>query len=155
MNRVFKSMINCGPEKNICRFATRTQLFTVWCIVIAGCRPSYQLDIAPAQGTVTLDGKPLSAGGVLLTPDRGRAAGGRLAADGSFVLSTYGKGDGAIIGRHRVAITPLQSENENDKRPSGYVPVPQRYQSPTSSGLEVEIKAEQENVFHLPLTTVP
>jgi hypothetical protein len=152
---LFESMPNCGPEKNICRLATETVLLTVCCIVITGCRPSYQLDIAPARGTVTLDGKPLSAGGVLLTPERGRAAGGRLAADGSFVLSTYGHGDGAIIGKHRVAITPPQSENESDKPLPGSVPVPQRYLSATSSSLEVEIKAGQENVFHLPLTTVP
>lgn len=116
-----------------------------------GCRPGYQLDTAPARGTVILDGKPLSAGSVLLTPARGRGASGTLNPDGSFILTTYGNEDGAIVGKHKVAVVPLQSESESNEPPPGYVPVPSRYQNPVSSGLEVDVKSGEENVFDLEL----
>lgn len=122
-------------------------------LALTGCRPDYQLDMAPARGVVTLDGKPLSAGSVLLVPDRGRGAGGTLASDGTFVLTTYRPGDGAILGKHKVAVLPMQTDSETDDIPEGYVPIPARYKNAASSGLEVEVKPGEENVFELKLTS--
>ena len=130
-------------------------LILVGLFALAGCGPSYELDIAPARGTVTLDGKPLSAGSVLFVPAKGRGAGAKLAPDGTFVLTTYSQGDGAILGKHRVAVLPLQSDSESDELPEGYVPIPSRYQSAASSGFEVEVRPDGENVFNLELTTTP
>ncbi|WP_442483305.1 hypothetical protein [Aeoliella sp. SH292] len=130
--------------RNLCLIAV--------CIVgLAGCRPSYQLDIAPAHGTVTLDGKPLSAGSVLLMPAKGRGASAPLARDGTFVLTTYNPGDGAILGKHKVIVLPLQSDSESDELPAGYVDVPGRYRNATTSGIEVEVVSGKDNVFDFQL----
>jgi hypothetical protein len=121
------------------------------CIILAvGCKPGYQQETAAARGIVVLDGKPLSAGSVLLVPSQGRSAAGPLRSDGTFILGTYSKIDGAIVGKHKVAILPLVAGPEGGL-PSGFVPVPQRYQSAETSGLEVEVRASEENVFDFQL----
>jgi hypothetical protein len=117
-----------------------------------GCTPSYQQETAAARGTVVLDGKPLSAGSVLLVPTQGRSAAGPLGSDGTFILGTYSKVDGAIVGKHKVAILPLVAGPEGGL-PPGFVPVPARYQSAEASGLEVDVKANEENVFDFQLSS--
>lgn len=79
-------------------------------IGVAGCGPQ-QPAVAPVRGTVTLDGHPLSTGRVSFEPvaaagsaQGGRPAFGAIQPDGTFVLSTYGDGDGAIVGEHRVTL---------------------------------------------------
>ncbi len=77
---------------------------------LAGCNKSPH-DVAPVSGTVTIDGQPFTHGKVMFAPlpggdnlHPGKAALGLLQPDGSFVLSTYGKGDGAVVGEHTVTI---------------------------------------------------
>ena len=50
-------------------------------------------------------GKPLSGGHVKFEPDAGREAHGDIRPDGTFVLSTFGDGDGAGAGLQRVAVS--------------------------------------------------
>jgi hypothetical protein len=147
MNRLEE--LNCKKTRR-CRLKALTMLAAV-CAVHAGCTPGHRLETASARGTVTLDGVPLSAGSVVLLPERGRSASSVLAKDGSFVLSTYGSGDGAIVGKHKVVVYPLASDSESNTPPPGYVPVPARYQNAATSSLEVEVKAGTENVFELKL----
>lgn len=118
--------------------------------VQGGCSSGNRLDVAPVCGKVTLDGKPVSAGIVVFTPERGRGARGQLASDGSFVLSTYGEGDGAIVGLNKIAVAP-PPEDESGRRPPGYAEIPQHYHNGKSSGLEGEVKAGRSNVFDLKL----
>jgi hypothetical protein len=76
---------------------------------------------------------------------------GEVAADGKFKITTYTLDDGAIPGRHRVAITPP------DPLPDGPPPkmhVPQRYRSFETSGLTIDVKPGQKNV-ELELERVP
>ena len=75
---------------------------------VGGCSKS-PYDLAQAGGAVTIDGVPFTTGKVMFAPiakgeDRraGRPALGRLQSDGSFTLSTYEEGDGAIVGEHWV-----------------------------------------------------
>jgi hypothetical protein len=65
---------------------------------------------APVEGTVTFEGRPVSWGAVLFTPQQsaeratgpGRTAAGAVDDQGRFRLSTYGEYDGAIVGTHSV-----------------------------------------------------
>jgi len=98
-----------------------------------------------------LDGKPLSSGSVMFVPERGRGAVAKIQADGTFQLGTYGDTDGAIVGRHKVAVYPPRGEFEQDA-PADAPAIPQRYQSSESSGIVVEVKPAQENVFDIELT---
>jgi hypothetical protein len=68
-------------------------------------------NLAPAQGKVTIDGRPLTSGRVQFAPVAsrdnrypGRPAYGTIQPDGTFVLGTHASDDGALIGKHRVTI---------------------------------------------------
>jgi hypothetical protein len=62
------------------------------------------------NGTVTLDGKPLSNAMIVFNPDGegGTPASGVSGSDGSFRLTTFNSGDGAKPGNYKVtvALTP-------------------------------------------------
>lgn len=62
----------------------------------------------PVSGTVTFEGKPLPGGGsirfVPLAAEGGREAGGVIALDGTYQMSTLGENDGALPGEYRVEI---------------------------------------------------
>ncbi len=119
-------------------------------VSLSGCgRPSYQLDTARVHGTVTLDGLPLPSGYVFLATARGRQARGRIQSDGTFVLSTYDKGDGAQVGTHPVIISPVPPDEAAERR----VVIPARYTRSGTSGLSVEVKPGVENVLDIVLTS--
>jgi hypothetical protein len=83
---------------------------------------------APVKGTVTFKGKPLTKGRVVFEPDgAGKEASGEIQPDGSFVLTTYQKDDGAVIGTHHVSIIT------NEKT------VPAKYGSGNTSKIEIEV----------------
>jgi len=119
--------------------------------VLGGCSGSHELETAHVRGTVTVDGKPLAGGGVVFIPGRGRGATGTIGLDGTYTMSTYGNGDGAIVGRHRVAVFAgtdnSQFEDLSARPPTALA----RYQNIASSGIEVEVKPDEENVFDIKL----
>jgi hypothetical protein len=60
----------------------------------------------PVKGKISYQGKPLTRGEIRFEPeDIGREASGTIAADGTFVMSTFKPKDGAILGTHRVTAT--------------------------------------------------
>lgn len=121
-----------------------------------GCgKPSYQLDTAPVRGTVTLDGGPLPSGYVVVPTTRGRMASGRIAPDGTFVLTTYDDGDGAQVGTHPVVVNEVPPDEFSSVPRQNRVRIPERYSSAGTSGLEVTVKPDEENVLNLQLTTQP
>jgi hypothetical protein len=61
---------------------------------------------------------------------------GEVRSDGSFAITT-GRDNGAIPGRHRVAITP---PDPNPDAPPPKVVIPQKYRSFETSGLTVDVK---------------
>ncbi|MDG3007167.1 hypothetical protein [Paludisphaera mucosa] len=78
---------------------------------------------APAKGRITHRGKPLTGGRITLEPtDGGREAKGDVQPDGTFVLTTFQEGDGALPGVHRVSIAgvepPLRTRGETHVRVS-------------------------------------
>jgi hypothetical protein len=106
----------------------------------AGCGDNDGPAAVPVRGTVTYQGKPVTKGSVQFLPESGRGAFGTI-EDGKFVLSTYGNNDGAIPGKHRVAV--ISSEPDIKKRKDGdtgekYL-IPQRFASPDSSGVQVDV----------------
>lgn len=120
-------------------------------LLVVGCGRGHEKETASVRGTVILDGAPYPGGSVMFVPAEGRGATGNIDAQGNFVLSTYGNGDGAIVGRHQIAIFPAKGGFESSELPAGYRPLPSQYQNTGSSGLEREVVADQENVFDLQL----
>jgi hypothetical protein len=120
----------------------------------AGCRNANELDTAPVSGRVVLNGKPLSRGSVTFVPNRGRVANGDIQPDGTFELSTYRSGDGAIVGSHKAAVLILRPDIDPAVGPERDKPlmlIPPRYATAEESGLKYEVKAGQNNDFTLEL----
>jgi hypothetical protein len=116
-----------------------------------GCSRGFKQDTAKVRGTVKLDGKLLAGGSVMFTPETGRGAVGVINPNGEFVLGTYEPDDGAIVGKHKVAVFPIGSSFESDQLPSNYVAIPTRYQNGSSSGIEFEVKAGEQNLVEVNL----
>ncbi|MFI4874083.1 MAG: hypothetical protein ACIALR_02020 [Blastopirellula sp. JB062] len=120
--------------------------------VVFGCgRASYMKEVAPVVGVVQLDGKPVTEGYVLFTPEvasgadpfsSGKSASGMIDSDGKFELSTYGDEDGAIIGPHTV--TFFRPDPEDDD-----VVIKERY-IPGGKSLKIEV-APEPNQFEIHL----
>ena len=73
-----------------------------------GCS-SGDFAVQPAQGKVLCQGEPVTGGSITFIPigdenaqKTGKVATAAIKPDGTFVLSTYGRFDGAIVGKHRV-----------------------------------------------------
>ncbi|MBI1247557.1 hypothetical protein GC197_06880 [bacterium] len=78
-------------------------------LVLTGCDQDQKFNVAPVVGTVQFNGKPVTGGTLCFRPEgaadqyeSGKPAMANIAEDGTFSLSTYGNGDGAVIGHHQV-----------------------------------------------------
>ena len=119
----------------------------------------------PVSGKVMLDGQPLEGAAVMLKPVDGGSNGyGVAGADGSFDVTTYRQGDGAVPGKHQIIVSlekivqpdDLKTEavagdqeeldDENELAVSDQVEVislvPARYADFETSGLTVEVGPE-------------
>jgi hypothetical protein len=121
--------------------------------------PERRVATVPARGTVTLDGKPLA--NVVVTFTEQMPAGRRpatadaiTAADGTFVLTTNSKFDGAPVGTFKVTLAP------NNRRPGGLVieendlpKVPTAYRLATTTPLTAIIEKDRKNELNIELTS--
>ena len=104
-------------------------------MLVCGCGSGDARPTAAVQGKVLHNGQPVADAVVSFTPQAiaanggqpGKSASGRTDASGTFTLSTYQIGDGAIVGSHQVTIS---SEDPNQ-------PLPGR----AASDLTLEVKS--------------
>jgi hypothetical protein len=121
-------------------------------LAAAGCGKAKPAT-APVAGTVLHDGKPLADAAVLFEPLAGGVpARGSTDSDGRFTLSTFDRNDGALVGRHRVAISKVTTANvavdefglEAAPPPAGLEQkslLRRRYADPATSGLEAAVES--------------
>jgi hypothetical protein len=116
----------------------------------SGKQPTYQV-----TGTVKLsDGTPLEGGRILFRPEGEMivAAKGDIRADGSFELSTYGLGDGAVAGEHHVMVLPPVPEGFMDEprtTPGTKLAIDRSYQSLRTTPLKYKVMPGGENHFDI------
>ena len=96
----------------------------------------------PISGQVTIDGQPLKFGSILFRPASGRAPSGTLDANGRYVLSTYEKGDGAMVGEYTVAITGNEQLGEVAQRWHA----PEKYSDPARSELKATVEGPRDDL---------
>jgi hypothetical protein len=102
-------------------------------------------NFASVHGQVLLDGQPLTQGTIITMPAAGRGANGTIQSDGSFELTT-GDVDGASLGSHKVAVAAYEAAaRQGPESGSGKLLIPQRYTSPETSELTIEVNADGEN----------
>jgi len=117
----------------------------------AGCGakrdPKLPLTV-PVSGKVTLKGAPLEIGTITFHPQEGTAgnpADARLLPGGTFTLSTYQNGDGAVLGKHKVTIQIPPRLDGEPARPN--LTVPPEYTTVALTPLTAEVKQDGENQF--------
>jgi hypothetical protein len=122
--------------------------------LLCGC-PDAPDKAYPVHGVVSLDGVPLTGGAVRFEPtttgtaSRRFGARGVIQADGTYCLTTFASGDGAMTGRHRVVILPDSSGQEIGPGPGT---IPAHYLSLAGSGLEVDVQT-CKNRIDIPLVS--
>jgi hypothetical protein len=133
----------------------RTELLLLICVgLLCGCGSGDGL--APVQGRVLLDGKPVEGAAVMFEPDAGGVpATGVTDAGGEFSLTTSGQGAGATIGKNSVSVSKQVVAQPNRKIEESEIvemrsETPVKYASPRTSGLSIEVKRGMQTVeLHL------
>lgn len=107
--------------------------------------------MAPVSGVVHFDGEPLTEfdnAAVILTPQAGRLATGTIdPKDGTFTLSTYKPGDGAMVGPARLAVSATVDDPSArvEKHPGVRWVIPDDFSDRDRSGLTCEVVAGEDN----------
>lgn len=93
-------------------------------VTLSGCGQG-KFAVKPAKGKVVAAGKPVTSGSVTFVPvgnpsdlEAGKPASGAIAEDGTFVLSTFNRFDGAIVGKHRVQYVGAEDEDSEEDGPT-------------------------------------
>lgn len=145
-------------------------LVCLMCCACGGGKPEGEAKREPvykAGGIVTRKGVPVEGAVVQLLSMSGKpGASGQTDAQGKFVLSTYGNGDGAVEGEFVVLISKPETgsaaapttgatesddyvpppETEGEERTSGPKNLlPAKYANPMQSGLRVRIDSQGDN----------
>jgi hypothetical protein len=118
----------------------RLFLLAISLVFILGCG-SRGPKTARVSGTVTMSGKPLPKVGVTFLPTKkGPVANGTTNENGEFTLTTTRRGDGAVIGKHKVTVGIAE---EGQKNPG----IPESYGSPHTTKLTAEVASGKKNEF--------
>jgi hypothetical protein len=154
-----------------------TRSATVRCLVLfasaavlSGCGgdPS-KPKLGRVSGTVTYNGKPVTRGAVSFVPiggpgaQTGQSAAGEIGPGGSYTLTTFDPGDGAVLGQHAVLVQareenpalegkgmPIPDAKGQIKIPQAKSLVPEKYATTEKSPLKFTVK-EGSNVINIEL----
>ncbi|AMV20881.1 hypothetical protein VT03_23465 [Planctomyces sp. SH-PL14] len=134
---------------SFCRMPVAVALLTVP-FLVSGCgkkRDPRLPQTVGVTGNVIYRDVPLEKGTITFHPQggKGNPADGRLVEGGSFSLSTYSTGDGAVLGQHKVTI---QLPPRLDGEPAGPMDtVPVEYTSVEETPLSAEVTEGGKNHF--------
>ena len=119
--------------------------------LLAGCGSGGAFPVAPVSGRVICEGEPVPHVRVFFEPLQtggsaivGKQAVGMTAEDGTFELSTYGIGDGAVIGEHRVRVGGPDREAYPDFTCACVL-------NSETDVMQVEVQADTQNEFQVTL----
>jgi hypothetical protein len=105
------------------------------------------------SGKVTHNGKPVTGGSVVFTPVGGtqssaaRIATGQIESDGSYTLTTFDTGDGAVLGQHTVTVESRPTGEEFKKlnlKPDGRI----AYKLPKATIPDKYLKTDRSPLKH-------
>ena len=138
-------------------------------LVATGCK-SKTIEVAPVQGIVTLDGKPLEGIEVHFVPDgekgtEGPRAIGTTDAKGQFALTCGDRGSGAVVGHHRVMLVDTWAQPPVPDRREGKAAAPRKvldrprisdvYSQVTTTPLRREVAAGGSPSVELKIVSTP
>ena len=138
-------------------------------LLAAGCAGGGTAQPVKVRGVVKLDDKPIEGAMVVFLPadsKSGHNAQGVTRGDGSFQLSTYRDGDGALPGEYKVvvqynegvaapagndmksAMTGMQANMKKKQGPAKIV-IPAQYSDPGQTKLRQKVPADGDVTFDL------
>lgn len=104
------------------------------------------------EGTVQVDGQLVTGGAVAFesvepgSDGKRRTARGTIGPDGTYRLTTFTRGDGALAGRHRAMVVNTTLFDPESERPPSASVIPGRYSAFETSGLEFDVKPEPNRI---------
>lgn len=125
-------------------------------VIATGCS-SNDIPTYPVEGIVTLDdGTPVQTGTVEFNSlDQNLTARGSIQSDGTFRLTTFKDGDGAVAGAHDAVVVQLISTedlslHEHDHGPT----IDPKFAHYDSAGLRFTVHTDRTNSIRVLLTPV-
>lgn len=120
-------------------------------VTMAGCSESIDRPRTfPVSGKVTYKGQPVTKGTITFQPDEGQASVADIQTDGTYRLSTFGEGDGAVAGHYRIYVISntadpslMPGSSPGWKPPKDLVPT--KYGKPETSGLETTVSEDKKD----------
>lgn len=131
-------------------------LGTVLVMATAGCSNS-EVPTVPVKGTVSLrDGTPVQTGTVEFNAlDGDWTARGKINSDGTFYLSTFKDGDGAVPGVHDAVVVQLIATEDLPLHQHSHGPtVDPKYSHYDRAGLQFTIESGAENQISIQVDPV-
>jgi len=144
------------------RWLTVCVVASGFCALAIGCGGnSPRPPMGKVSGKVFYDGAPVNTGRVTFTPVSGEGdsggtpAMGVIESDGSYVLTTFNTGDGAMVGQHIVTVVvPMEDLRDlNKPGPKGEIAyklpkelVPKKYTDPATSPLRNTVTAGDNKI---------
>ena len=124
-------------------------------LTTAGCGGKNDLPLAPVEGSVTYQGKPLNHGRVVFSPldgTSGPQAVGEIGPDGSFQMRTVDH-DGAPVGRHRVTVHCRRPPTDQERKDLVVTEllIPARYARHAETPLVFEVTKGGNNEYNIAL----
>jgi len=145
MDRIRDLFSTDGIIMNIRHFLAKAICTGLVLLVFSGCGGNPNL--APVEGTVTMDGKPLADATVLFINAQSRPAAAKTDKNGFYRLSFSDDEPGAYIGKNIVRITTVQGvglADDGSSIPGVKETVPIKYNA--RSKLEFHVQAKRTNV---------
>ncbi len=132
----------------------RMLLFLTFVAAIGCGSGENRKETGTVSGTVMYNGEPLKIGSLLFIPvGGGPTAEANIDSNGKYWMGTYELADGAVLGKHKVMITAITApggsglpEDVIDGDGAPVSVIPEFYGDQEKSGLEVEVKAGENNV---------
>jgi hypothetical protein len=123
-------------------------LLTTLLSLLAGCGGSSGPELAEVSGTVTIQGQPGARVSVAFYPEAegGSPSIGSTDASGQYSLMFSAERSGALPGKHRVEILPLEPEYDDAGKIVGPPPtiVPKQYAAP--GALTADVKSGSNTI---------
>ena len=104
-----------------------------------GCG-SADSDLVPLKGRVTLDGGPWPVPGFITFAGESRPLSVPFDQQGNFEASAYQGKKGVVPGTYKIGIECYEVQPTFDNPEAGKSVVPEKYQNPGTSGLEVTLE---------------
>lgn len=136
-------------------------LFSLVLLVGCGSAEPDKKGTAPVTGKVTYEGQAVTGGTLLFSPiaegssnKSGKTGTATIKSDGTYVMTTYSEGDGAVIGQNRVLFNPPSPQAPSSTDGAHAESKPSPYDGLVAKTAQVSV-AKGKNTIDIELVKAP